>query len=51
METIKVSNKNNSLYVIISTAPFQEGEKCPQNKEDNRLLNVGSPYSKRYYIT
>lgn len=37
METIKVSNKNNSLYVIISTAPFQEGEKCPQSKEDNRL--------------
>ena len=32
METIRVSNKNNSLYVIISTAPFQRGRKCPQNK-------------------
>ena len=34
METIRVRSKNNSLYVIISTAPFQRGRKCPQNKED-----------------
>ena len=29
METIRERSKNNSPYVIISTAPFQRGRKCP----------------------
>ena len=40
METISVRSKNNSLYVIISTAPFQRGRKCPQNKRGQTAYRI-----------
>ena len=37
METIRVSNKNNSLYVIISTALLSGGKSALRIKRTNRL--------------
>ena len=44
METIRVSNKNNSLYVTISTAPFPRAKRQPSKEQrTNRLPFYRNP--------
>ena len=40
METIRVSNKNNSLYVIISTALLSKRAKVPSRMKEDKPPTV-----------